>query len=136
MANLNGSGQTPAASMRLIGLTISATHIERMVEFYNAVFGAGLQPTVHIGDEQFYGGKLNDLELTLCPNSIAGVVAEQNRQQFRFDVDDLEAVMRRGLANHGREINPIDEYKGAKVASLADPDGNTIEFVQSVSESA
>ena len=41
--------------------------------------------------------------------------------------------MERGLANHGSEINPIDEYKGAKVASLADPDGNTIEFVEFVS---
>ena len=119
--------------MRLVGLTTAAIHIERMVEFYNAVFDARLQPTVHIGEEQFYGGKLNDLELTLCPNNIAGVVAEQNRQQFRFDVDDLDEVMRRGLENHGREINPIDEYKGAKVASLADPDGNTIEFVQSLS---
>jgi predicted enzyme related to lactoylglutathione lyase len=119
--------------MRLIGLTIAASELERMVEFYNAVFDARLQPTVHIGDQQFYGGKLNDLEFVLCPNSIAGVVAEQNRQQFRFAVDDLEAVMHRGLANHGREINPIDEYKGAKVASMADPDGNTIEFVEQVS---
>ena len=50
-----------------------------------------------------------------------------------LEVDDIEAVMQRGLAVHGTEINPIDEYKGAKVASLADPDGNTIELVQLVS---
>lgn len=131
--HLNGRGLPTEANMRLVGLTIAAIQIEQMVEFYNAVFDARLQPTVHIGDEHFYGGKLNDLELTMCPNSIAGVVAEQNRQQFRFSVEDLEDVMRRGLANHGREINPIDEYKGAKVASLADPDGNTIEFVELLS---
>ena len=119
--------------MRLVGLTIAAVHMEGMVRFYNAVFGAGLKPTVHIGAEQFYGGAIGDLELTLCPNAIAGVVAEQNRQQFRFEVDDIEAVVEKGLANHGSEINPIDEYKGAKVASLADPDGNTIEFVQLLS---
>ena len=94
---------------------------EKMVRFYNAVFNAGLKETVHIGPEQFYGGKLADIELTLCPNAIAGVVAEQNRQQFRFEVSDIEAVIERGLANHGSEINPVDEYKGAKVASLADP---------------
>ena len=119
--------------MRMIGLTIAAVNMTKMVSFYNAVFNAGLNETVHIGAEQFYGGKLSDIELNLCPNAIAGVVAEQNRQQFRFEVSDIAAVMERGLANHGSEINPIDEYKGAKVASLADPDGNTIEFVEIVS---
>ena len=119
--------------MRLAGLTIAVTHMDQMVQFYDAVFDAHLQPTVHIGDQQFYGGRINDIELTFCPNSIAGVNAEQNRQQFRFIVDDIETVINRGRANHGSEINPIDEYKGAKVASLADPDGNTIEFVELLS---
>lgn len=119
--------------MRLIGLTIAAVNMKEMVSFYNAVFGAGLKETVHIGDQQFYGGSLAGLEVALCPNAIAGVVAEQNRQQFRFEVSDIEAVMEKGLANHGSEINPVDEYKGAKVASMADPDGNTIEFVEQVS---
>ena len=41
--------------------------------------------------------------------------------------------MKQGTKHHGCEINPIDEYKGAKVASLADPDGNTIEFVELLS---
>ncbi|MCY4464588.1 MAG: VOC family protein [Chloroflexi bacterium] len=119
--------------MRLSGLTIATTNMRQMVRFYNAVFDARLKATVHIGDEQFYGGKIGALELTLCPNEIAGVVAQQNRQQLRFEVRDIERAMERGLACHGSEINPIDEYKGAKVASLADPDGNTIEFVQLVS---
>ena len=119
--------------MKLTGLTIAAIHIEKMAQFYNAVFDAGLKATVHIGDEQFYGGTICGLELTLCPNTIAGVTAEQNRQQFRFQVSEIEALIERGLANHGSEINPVDEYKGAKVASLADPDGNTIEFVELLS---
>ena len=116
--------------MKLTGLTIATDNMTEMVGFYNAVFGAKLKATVHIGPAQFYGGRIGDIELTLCPNAIAGVVAEQNRQQFRYEVDDIEAVVERGLANHGSEINPVDEYKGAKVASLADPDGNTIEFVE------
>ena len=119
--------------MRLIGLTIAAVNMEKMVRFYNVVFGAGLKETVHIGDQQFFGGKLAGLEVVLCPNAIAGVDAEQNRQQFRFAVSDIEKVMETGLANHGSEINPVDEYKGAKVASMADPDGNTIEFVEHIS---
>lgn len=119
--------------MKMTGLTIATLNMQEMVAFYNAVFGARLKQTVHIGAEQFYGGAIGEIELTLCPNAIAGVVAEQNRQQFRFQVSDIEAVMSRGMANHGSEINPVDEYKGAKVASLADPDGNTIEFVELLS---
>ncbi len=119
--------------MRMTGLTIATVNMKEMVKFYNAVFAAQLKETVHIGPEQFYGGKIGDIELTLCPNAIAGVIAEQNRQQFRFEVSDIKVVIECGLANHGSEINPVDEYKGAKVASLADPDGNTIEFVEPVS---
>lgn len=119
--------------MRMTGLTIAVNRVDDMVEFYNAVFDARLKPTVHIGDQQFYGGVIGGLELTFCPNAIAGVLAEQNRQQFRFAVDDIAAVMLKGTIHHGCEINPIDEYKGAKVASLADPDGNTIEFVELLS---
>ena len=119
--------------MRLVGLTVAAVYMDEMVQFYNAVFNAGLKASVHIGAEQFYAGALGNVQLTFCPNAIAGVIAEQNRQQFRFQVDDIEAVMTKGLANHGSEINPIEEYKGAKVASLADPDGNTIEFVEMLS---
>ena len=119
--------------MRVIGVTIAAHNMKEMVRFYNAVFDAGLKESVHIGEQQFYGGALAGLELMLCPNAIAGVNAEQNRQQFRFAVSDIENVICAGLANHGVEINPVDEYKGAKVASMADPDGNTIEFVEHVS---
>ena len=119
--------------MQMVGLTIAAINMPEMVSFYNAVFDAGLKPTVHIGEDQFFAGKLCGMKLTFCPNTIAGVVADQNRQQFRFQVADIAAVMAKGLANHGGEINPIEEYKGAKVASLADPDGNTIEFVEILS---
>lgn len=119
--------------MRLVGLTVAVIKMPEMLRFYNAAFDAGLKPTVHIGDEQFYAGRFCGMKVTFCPNTIAGVVAEQNRQQFRFQVADIEAVMATGLANHGSEINPIEEYKGAKVASLADPDGNTIEFVELLS---
>ena len=115
---------------QLTGVTIAARRMKPMVAFYNAVFAADLQPSFRIGTEQFYRGKLGDLELALCPNAIAGVEAQQNRQQFRFQVDDIAAVMTAGMAAGGSEINPIDEFEGAKVASLADPDGNTIEFVQ------
>lgn len=118
---------------RLAGITIAAVNMRQMARFYNAALDARLKPTLSIGDAQFYAGKVGEIELTLCPNEIAGVSAEQNRQQLRFEVADIEAVMRRGLACHGIEINPVDEYQGAKVASLADPDGNTIEFAQPLS---
>ncbi len=126
----NGFFANKKGAIRLIGLTIATKEMRQMVQFYNAVFDADLQITAQISNQPFYSGKLAGIDLMLCPNSIAGIRAEQNRQQFRFIVRDIEAVIQRGLANHGSEINPIDDYAGAKVASLADPDGNTIEFVQ------
>ena len=119
--------------MRMVGLTVAAINMDKMVRFYNAVFNTRLKATVHIGEEQFYAGALCGMKLTFCPNAIAGVIAEQNRQQFRFQVANIKEVMSKGVANHGSEINPVEEYKGAKVASLADPDGNTIEFVEVLS---
>ncbi|MYD10112.1 MAG: VOC family protein [Chloroflexi bacterium] len=116
--------------MRVIGVTIAADNMKEMVRFYNAVFDAGLKETARIGEQQFYGGALAGLELVLCSNAIAGVNAEQNRQQFRFEVSEIEMVMETGLANHGVEINPVDDFIGVKVASMADPDGNTIEFFE------
>ena len=131
----NSNGGSPAltdTAPRLVGITIAAIDMSRMVAFYNAVFDARLQPSFSIGDSQFYRGCIDGMDLALCPNAIAGVDASQNRQQFRFQVDDIEAVMLAGLSAGGSEINPIDEYEGAKVSSMADPDGNTIEFMQPV----
>ena len=42
----------------------------QMVVFYNAVFDAQLKATVHIGDEQFYAGKLCGMKVTFCPNTV------------------------------------------------------------------
>jgi predicted enzyme related to lactoylglutathione lyase len=63
-------------------------------------------------------------------NEIARAKAGQNRHQLRFTVKDVAATLRNALANGGTLLNDTTEQAGAKIASVRDPDGNSIEFIQ------
>lgn len=101
-----------------------------MVSFYNAVLNTDLQPIESAPG--FYRGKLAaQHDLIMCPNSVAEVVAEQNRQQFCFTVEDIEEVFAAAMENGGKAMNSDFEKNDTEMrGSLYDPDGNTIEFVQ------
>jgi predicted enzyme related to lactoylglutathione lyase len=116
--------------MRIDRITIAVTHMDAMVRFYNAVFDAGLKPGAQMGGFQFYGGTLAEIELLFCPNEIAGVVAEQNREQFRIVVDDLEKVRQQAIEAGGSALDDVRITTTSKIAGLRDPDGNTIELIQ------
>jgi catechol 2,3-dioxygenase-like lactoylglutathione lyase family enzyme len=77
-----------------------------------------------------YQGKLGGISLLLCPNEIARAEAKQNRHQWRFAVNDVAETMRLALANGATLLNEVSVHEGAKIASVRDPDGNSIEFVQ------
>jgi catechol 2,3-dioxygenase-like lactoylglutathione lyase family enzyme len=79
-----------------------------------------------------YQGQLAGISLLLCPNEIARAQAEQNRHQLRLTVKDIAATMRLALANGATLLNEISDHEGAKIASVRDPDGNSIEFMQMV----
>lgn len=61
-------------------ITLAATKTDEMMTFYNAVLNTNLHPIESAAG--FYKGTLADYDLTMCPNSVADVNAEQNRQQF------------------------------------------------------
>jgi catechol 2,3-dioxygenase-like lactoylglutathione lyase family enzyme len=113
--------------MKLSSITIAVTQMDRMIAFYNAVFSANLAP-----QGPFYSGQLGEFGLLLCPNEFAGVEAKQNRQQFRFIVDDLDAVLKNGLGAGGEQIDAVQEANNQRIGSLRDPDGNSIEFCQAI----
>lgn len=113
--------------MKLTGITIAITNMDSMVAFYNAVFNAQLTP-----QGPFYSGKLADFDLLMCPNQFAGVEAKQNRQQFKFMVDDVQAIIDSGVRAGGQQIDTVQEANNLRVGSLRDPDGNSIEFYQPV----
>jgi predicted enzyme related to lactoylglutathione lyase len=113
----------------LVHITLAVTNMPAMKKFYDAVFGASLQALPMYGTT-LYQGKLGGISLLLCPNEIARAKAEQNRHQLRFTVKDVAETMRLALANGATLLNEISDHDGAKIASVRDPDGNSIEFMQ------
>ena len=79
---------------------------------------------------KLYQGKIGNLSLLLCPNEIARADARQNRHQLRFTVADAGATLRMALNAGATLLNDVADHGGDKIASIRDPDGNSIEFIQ------
>ena len=116
-------------SIQLQGITISAVNVEAMVNFYNQVFDAGLEPFAAFGTT-LYRGQLAGLRLVFCPNDFLGIQAEKNRQQLTFSVPHVEATIKTAVDAGGRQVGEVSQSPDQKVGSIADPDGNTIELVE------
>ena len=111
-------------------ITIAAEDVAAMVVFYNAAFVTGLEPFEMAGFT-LYRGALAGVELVLVPNALAGVTAEQNRQQFDLIVPDIEACIDAVTAHGGLLLSQsgIIGEGGRRTVSVMDPDGNTIVLV-------
>lgn len=114
-------------------MTLATTHTEKMVEFYNAVLDANLSPFEPFPGTTFYSGNFAGIPLTVCPNTIAGVEAQQNRQQFQFRVDNVHDTFIAALNHNGTELTAIEEQGNTLICSVYDPDGNSIVFSQAKS---
>lgn len=117
----------PESLVQLTQMTLAATRTAEMVKFYDTLFGTGLKPTEAYGTT-LYNGNLAGISLTICPNEIAGVQAEQSRHQLAFRVADLAAILSRVKAAGGSIETHITD--SLTQAILKDPDGNTIEIMQ------
>jgi len=113
-------------SIKLEQITLAAEHVEAVTNFYDAVFGTALTADDTPMGVKIYVGTLAGIAFLVCPNTIAGVDARQNRQQFQFQVDDIDAVYALALAHGGRALQAVEAIDGVKVASVYDPDGNSI----------
>ncbi len=110
-------------------MTLAVTRSEEMAAFYNQVFVAGLE-RIESGSLTLFRGTLAGIPLLLCPAEIAGIDAKQNRLQLRFEVEDLQSVLRAAVENGGELLGEPDDGDGEVRAAVRDPDGNSIEFVQ------
>ncbi len=118
--------------MRLIidRITVAVNDMAAMVAFYNAVFGCKLELVDPASEFPFHVGRLGDLELVFCPNSLTQIEATKNRQQLRLVVDDIQATILTGLKAGGTTLGDIQRTDDAVVGGLSDPDGNSIELIQ------
>lgn len=117
-------------SITIEQITLATTNTGKMVEFYNSVLETTLNPFEPFPGATFYSGTLASIPLTVCPNTVAGVEAKQNRQQFRFRVDNVHDTFIAALNNHGTELSAIEEQGDMLIGSVYDPDGNSIVFTQ------
>ena len=117
----------PESLVQLTQMTLATTHTVEMVKFYDILFGTGLQSNEAYGTVLYYG-VLAGISLTICPNEIAGVQAEQSRHQLAFRVADLAVILSQVEAAGGSIETPMSD--ALTQAILRDPDGNTIEVRQ------
>lgn len=102
-----------------------------MVDFYQSVFQAEFQPVEAYG-AMLFRGKIAGMDFLLCPQELAGIHAEQNRFQLKFQVRDLQQVIDLALTNGGSLMGAPVQNGGTKAAAVRDPDGNSIEFEESL----
>ncbi|MEO8513490.1 MAG: VOC family protein [Ignavibacteria bacterium] len=118
-----------ANDFKLSQVTIAVTNVKKMAEFYNSVFGTRLNEFEAMGSK-FYSGTIAGVNMMLCPNTIAGVTAEQNRHQFDYITEDINEVVKNALGSHGTLKDSISVNDLEKLVTVIDPDGNTINFIQ------
>jgi len=106
--------------LRLVEVSLAADDVDAMVRFYDELFGAGLEPYEAFGTT-FYRGTLDSVRFVLAPNALAGVDAAQNRHQFVYATSDLDALLARAERAGG-----VVRDRAANVATVLDPDGNTV----------
>ena len=58
------------------------------------------------------------------------------RPTVRFDVvtSEFDTTIVRAIEHGGRQVGEIEEYDGSRVVTLADPDGNTFELLETRDE--
>jgi predicted enzyme related to lactoylglutathione lyase len=117
-------------SVRISNITIAATRMDAMVAFYNAVLETNFQPTELFPGTTAYHGILAGIPVLMCPNSVAQVDAKQNRQQFDFLVEDVQVTFDIALAHGGTALQSAQEHNDTIIASVYDPDGNSMVFSQ------
>ncbi|WP_408039674.1 VOC family protein [Tenacibaculum amylolyticum] len=114
---------------KIAKLTIAVTNITEMVSFYENVFNCNFKKNNFQG-YTLYSSEIAGIPIQLCPNVLANVVAEQNRQQFDFVVTDLNQIISKVKAYNGIVRGEIESLQEGKAVTVVDPDGNTIVFIE------
>ena len=117
-------------SIELGSLTLVAENMTAMLRFYNIVFGVHFQPSEVFAGHQTYLGSVAGIQTLLYPNALLQIEAKRNRHQLHFIVSDIHGIVAEALANGGTVLDELREAQGKLMASVYDPDHNSIVFVQ------
>lgn len=123
------------AGVYLGAMSISTVNTSKMVNFYETVFKTRMKPHA-VGNYTMYRGNIGGLDLTLTPNDLMGIRAEQSKHHFSFVVPNLEEYIRLVESAGGQQIQDIDIDYSEKYCEVVDPDGNAFELVEKMSDHA
>lgn len=115
---------------KIAKLTIAITNITEMLLFYENIFDCNFKKNSFQG-YTLYISELAGIPIQLCPNELANVIAEQNRQQFDFIVTNLHQIIPKVKAYNGIVRGEIITLENGKAVTIVDPDGNTIVLIES-----
>jgi predicted enzyme related to lactoylglutathione lyase len=116
-------------NFKISQITIAVTDMDAMVKFYENVFGIKLKSFDAYGST-LYSGKMGEIVLMLCPKEIAGVTAKQTRHQFDYIINDVDSVVKAAQDSAGSLMGDVEVSESSKAASVTDPDGNSMVFIQ------
>ncbi len=109
------------------GFTLAVRDMVSMVKFYQEVFSVEFQQ-IEAFHDHLYQGKFGELNLLLCPASVAGNNALENRHQFDIEVDDLKTY-KDSIVQYGGRL--MDQNNSDESLAFYDPDGNSMVLIQS-----
>ncbi len=114
----------------VVGITLWTDNLDRMVSFYRDTLRLPLH-SFH-ADEGFAAFALGDIRFNVGRHgAISGISKDPLRVMPHLGVSDIHATHAR-LAAEGVEFirQPEQEHWGGWVATLKDPDGNTLQLLQ------
>ena len=106
--------------MKLFGACIATRNIGSMVEFYTKVYG--YEPYIDGPDHRFLTAQAIIFDLgdrDASPTKGAALL---------YSVDDVDAEFARLSASGIADCPPTDKPWGVRSFTIADPDGNTVNF--------
>ncbi len=116
---------------RVQGVSIAMKNDREMLQFYSSVFKVSFSQVI-VHQDTIYTGYIGETSITLAPISITNVDARDNQIQLDVLVNSIEETLKFSNNNHGRTLNEPLLSDGFKVASLDDPDGNSIVIKQAL----
>jgi predicted enzyme related to lactoylglutathione lyase len=108
-------------------ILIYSKNVERSAKFYRDVVGIPLEEEQHGNSALHYGCELGDIHFAIhgAKNDVG--VGSIN---LAFEVFDIEKHIADMKANGAKLTAEIQDRGFMKIATVQDPDGNTIEFTQ------
>lgn len=111
------------ADYRIGCMSLAATNVGKMVEFYSGVFGVNF--VAHpVGNSKVFEGSFAGIDFVLVPAELSGIKATESRIHFDVYVPDIQKIIdltgKHGGSTNGRLV----EDDQVRCIGISDPDGN------------